>query len=74
MKANLLIREAMNARGIRPTRLGERLGKTCRFVTDRMRKSNIGVENLLELLRVMDYKIVVVPSDTKMQDDWFEID
>lgn len=74
MKANSAVRAAMKARGIGPTRLAERLGKPCRFVTDRMSRENIGIENVAELLRVMDYKIVVVPSDTKMQDDWFEID
>lgn len=74
MKSGEAVRLIMNNKDISVTKLADRMGRSSRLVCDRIAAKNIIMNNLAEMLRVMDYKIVVVPSDTKLQDDWFEID
>lgn len=56
--------------------LANRLGVTPAVAWDRVNNKkvkDIPVSLMADMLRVMDYKVVVVPSGTKMGADWFEV-
>ena len=46
-------------------KVADRMGKTPRLVSDRLSQDNISIAKLNELLKVLDYKIMVVPRDAK---------
>lgn len=77
MLAKKAVREIMEKKGIGTNALADRIGKQARVVSDRLsldKGENISVEKLNELLRAMDYKIVVVPRETRVGSEWIEID
>lgn len=74
MKANEIVRTIMTEQDIGPTKLANRLGKITRLVTDRLNISNPTVEKLQELLKVLDYKIVIMPAGAKLPKDSYEVE
>ncbi len=74
MKANEAVREIMKQHGVGLTALASRIDKTPRLVSDRLSQENISMEKLNELLRVLDYKIVVVPRSRTTKTDEYEVD
>ena len=77
MLAKKAVREIMEKKGIGTNARADRIGKQARVVSDRLsldKGENISVEKLNELLRAMDYKIVVVPRETRVGSEWIEID
>lgn len=42
-------------------------------ISERIYQKNISVKNLDEMAKAMAYKIMLVPIDTKANDDFFEI-
>lgn len=73
MKTGEAIREIMKKQDIGITKIANRLGKSKSVVSERVRQDNISVAKLDEILRVLDYKIVLVPLDTSTSKDSFEI-
>ncbi len=45
-----------------------------RLVTDRLAQKNISIANLVELLRTLDYKIVLVPRNKGEKEGEYEIE
>ena len=43
-------------------------------ISDRIHQENISVLKLNELLRVLDYKIVLVPRETTEKEDWVRVE
>lgn len=74
MKAKDAVRDIMQRRDEGPSRLASKLGKTPRVITDRLSQDNISIEKLNEMLRVMDYKIVLVPVEERKKDGWYILD
>ncbi len=74
MKTSEAVREIMKEQGIGTTKMASRMDKTPRVVSDRLRQDNMSVSILNELLRVLDYKVIIVPRDTKLPRGGFEID
>ena len=76
MKATEAIKEVLKRNGISKAALARRLGMDPSKSAIRMRleMDNIGVVKLSETLRALDYKIVVMPSDTRMNEEWIEIE
>ena len=77
MLAKKAVREIMEKKGIGTNALADRIGKQARVVSDRLsleKGENISVDKLGELLRAMDYKIVIVPRETRMNQEWYEVD
>lgn len=68
MKATQALKEVMEIRGVRPAVLCDRLNIKSNVLSERFQQENISVAKLNEMLRVLDYKIVVVPSDTRVSD------
>lgn len=74
MKANEAVRKVMEVQGVGATQVANRLGKTPRLVCDRLAMENISIEKLNDLLRVLDYKVVVVPKSSRVPDGGYEIE
>jgi len=66
MKVNEAVRSIMKSKDIGTNLLASKMGKTPRLVSDRLRMDNMSIEKLTEILRVMDYKVVLVPRDVKL--------
>lgn len=77
MKATEAVKEVMERKEVKQAVLARRIGldgnnnSTLRM---RLRQDNITVTKLTELLQAMDYKIVVMPADTRMNAEWIEIE
>ena len=67
-------REIMEARGVRPVDLRKRLGLESNTMNERLNQKNISIAKLNEMLRVMDYKIVLMPSDARVGADEYEVE
>ena len=73
MKSNEAVREIMKKKDVGLSVLASRIDKTPRLVSDRLSQENISIEKLNELLRVLDYKIVVVPRSRVTKSDEYEV-
>lgn len=74
MKASAAIREVMKAQGIGTNKMADRLNKPARLVSDRLGQDNISVAKIDEMLRVLDYKILIVPREARVPEGGFEIE
>lgn len=68
------VKEIMKIKEIRPAVLCDRLKIKANVLSERFKQKNVSVEKLNEMLRVMDYKIVVVPRESKTPNGGFEIE
>jgi len=76
VKANQILKELMVKQNVGSTKMADRIGGKCvvRTISDRLRQENISIDKLNEMLRVLDYKIVVMPSSTKLPKDSYEVE
>lgn len=74
MKAWEAVRKVMEIDGVGTNALADKLGKPPRLVSDRLRHDNISIEKLNEMLRVMGYKIMIVPRETRANDKMFDVE
>lgn len=71
------IRAIMERKGVGLNALARLVGKNSQFVSDKLnpaKGSNMSTDKLDELIRVMGYKIVLVPDDVKLKDGWYEVE
>ena len=59
------IKAIMESKGMGTNALANAMGKSVSTVCDRIYQQNISVEKLDEIVRVMGYKIMLVPHGTK---------
>ncbi len=74
MLAMEAIKEIMKLKDIRPAVLCDRLKIKPNVLSERFKQKNVSVEKLNDMLRAMDYKVVVVPRDTRLPEGGFEIE
>lgn len=74
MKTNEAIREIMKQQDVGVSAIASRINKTPRLVSDRLSQSNISIDKLNELLRVLDYKVVVVPRTRSTKTGEYEVE
>lgn len=74
MKATEALKLVMNLQNVKPTGLCGRLGIKSNVLSERFKQDNISVSKLNEMLKVMDYKIVIVPTNKRVTDGEFEIE
>lgn len=74
MRTGNAVREVMKLKQIGVNQLADLMGKTPRLVSERLGQENISVKKLNEMLRVMGYKTIIVPRDTRIPSDSFEIE
>lgn len=68
------VKEVMKVREVRPSVLCDRLGIKSNVLSERFKQKNVSVSKLNEMLRSMDYKIVIVPRDAKKIEGAIEIE
>ena len=70
LKASEAIREVIKRKDVSQSVLRDRLGipkeKSC-TLSQRLRQDNMSVDKLNEMLHVLDYKIVIVPREARVQ-------
>ena len=59
---------------IRPAVLCDRLKIKSNVLAERFKQKNVSVEKLNDMLRAMDYKVVIVPRDARIPEGGFEIE
>lgn len=74
MKATEAVRKIMEDKGVTLTELAGRSGKKVNVIWDRLSQKNISVEKLNEMARVLDYKIIMVPRETRMSEGYYEVE
>ncbi len=60
--------------GVGTNKMADRMNRPPRFVSDRLRLENISFEKADEMLRLLDYKIVIVPREARVPEGGFEIE
>ena len=68
------VREIMKMKDIRPAVLCDRLKIKSNVLAERFKQKNVSVEKLNDMLRAMDYKVVIVPRDARIPEGGFEIE
>lgn len=74
MKTSEALKIVMKSQDVGINKLADRLNKGKSTISERVRQDNISVSKLNELLRVLDYKIMIVPRNTPVPKDSFEIE
>lgn len=78
MLAKAIIRAIMDSKGIGMVKMAEMLGFGYPMkVTNRLetvKSRNISTDKLDEMVRVLGYKVIVVPEEVQMKDGWYEVD
>lgn len=67
------VKEIMKSKGLTATQVAARTGVPQKTMIQRFCQKNISIDKLNEMLRVMDYKLVMVPADTPKKDGWYEL-
>jgi len=68
------VKEVMRLKEVRPAMLCDRLGIKSNVLSERFKQKNVSVSKLNEMLRLMDYKVVVVPRETRVPEGGFEVE
>ena len=68
------VKEVMRIKEVRPAVLCDRLKIKSNVLSERFKQKNVSVEKLNEMLRAMDYKVVIVPREAKVPDGGFEVE
>ena len=74
MKTTEAVREVMKIKQIGVNQMADRLGKSARLVSERLSQENISITKLQEMLRVLDYKIVILPRESRIPDGGYEVE
>lgn len=74
MKTNEVVRTLLKSKGISVAALAGRIGAKPNTITQRLTQDNISIDKLNEMLRVLDYKVVVVPRESRIPDGGYEVE
>ena len=76
MEIRAIIKKIMKDKGLRNKVVAERLGLTDQAFWDRLsntKRKTMGIEASVEMLRAMDYKLVVMPRNARMPEGAMEV-
>lgn len=68
------LKKIMEIEDVKPSVLCDRLNIKSNVLSERFKQKNISVCKLNEMLRALDYKIVLVPRDSKIPTNGFEVE
>ena len=74
MKTVEAVREVMKLENIGVNKMADRLNKSPRLISERLSQENISIAKLNEMLRVLDYKVAIIPRDATIPKGGFEIE
>ena len=67
------VREIMKLQEVKSSMLCDRLGIKSNVLSERFKQENISITKLNEMLKAMDYKIILVPRNTRLPENSFEV-
>lgn len=68
------LKEVMRITEVKTSVLADRLGIKQNVLSERYKQRNVSVNKLSEMLRALDYKVVVVPRNTRIPDGGYEVE
>ena len=71
MKATEIVRLVMKSKDVKVAALADKLKIKSNVLSERLSQNNISIAKLDDMLRLMDYKIMIVPRDTNEKDGWY---
>lgn len=74
MKTVEAVREIMKEQNIGVNKMADRLNRKPNVISERLGQSNISIVKLSEMLRVLDYKIMLVPRETSTPKGSYEVE
>ena len=77
MKAREIIKFIMEKQGVNNASMADRLNITQAALWDRLntkKAKDIPVSTLSEMLRALDYKVVIVPRSSRIPTDGYEVE
>lgn len=74
MKATDIVRDIMKTKGVKIAAIADKLKVRSNVISVRLTQDNISIAKLDEMLRLMDYKIMVVPRDTPEKEGWYRVE
>lgn len=74
MKTVEAVKAVMKEQGIGVNKIADRLNKPSRQISERLSQNNISIMKLNEILRVLDYKTIIVPRDAAIPKGGYEIE
>lgn len=74
MKAGDAIKKVMSEKSVKVAQMAYMTGKKSNVISERLSQENISVGKMMEMLRVLEYKVVIMPRDAKVQDGWYEVE
>ena len=76
MNVKEIINKIIEEKGIQQSVIASRMGITPACLWSRLKSGNkdLTVNKALEVLRAMDFQIVVVPKGTRINSDWYVVD
>ena len=74
MKVQEAIRKVMEVTGTKVSDIAFRTNKKSNVISERLSQENISIKLLNEMLRVMNYKIVVMPREARIPEGGHEIE
>ena len=74
MKTVEAVREIMKDQNIGVNKMADRLNRKANIISERLSQNNISIAKLSEMLRVLDYKIMLVPRETSTPKGGYEVE
>lgn len=74
MKSMEIVKKIMDEKEIKPSVLAARLNILRNTLSSRFAQENVSVDKLAEMLRAIDYKIAIVPRDTRTPTGGYEVE
>ena len=74
IKSMKAVYEIMVGQGLKRSALARRIGIAPTTLKERFKQQNASVALLVETVRPMDYKVVLMPSSERLKDGWYEIE
>ena len=77
MKGREIVKEIMKEQGITNAQMADKLNITQAALWDRINSSkvkDIPLSTLSDMLRALDYKIQIVPRDSRLPDKGYKVD
>ena len=68
------IREIMKIQSVGVNKLADRLGIKQNVLSMRLKQKNMSIDKLSQTLRMLDYKIVLLPREARVPEGGFEIE
>lgn len=74
MKSTEAVKEIMAKQGVTQVALAKRTNTAQPTMAMRLQQENLSIKKLNEMLRVLDYKIVIMPASAATPKDGYEIE